>query len=41
MSGAHALPEVYINGAHYGDALTADELTRALADQEATSANPG
>jgi hypothetical protein len=32
MSGAHVLPEVYINGAHYRDALTADELTRALAD---------
>jgi DNA-binding CsgD family transcriptional regulator/DNA-binding Lrp family transcriptional regulator len=37
MSGAHALPEIYINGAHYRDALTADELTRALADQEAPS----
>jgi hypothetical protein len=30
-SGAHAVPELYVDGAHYAGALNTDSLTRALA----------
>lgn len=36
-SGAHVVPELYINGTHYGGAVLADELTRALVGQEKSS----
>ena len=39
-SGAHVVPELYINGAHYGGALQADALTQALVDRENTPAHP-
>jgi thioredoxin family protein len=29
-SGAHAVPEIYINGAHYGGPIKRDDLNRAL-----------
>ena len=29
-SGAHAVPEIYINGTHYGEPIKRDDLDRAL-----------